>query len=399
MKLLLRGAVTALCALLLAGPAGPFPARAAEPYEINAIVSLTGSAAFLGREAAQTLGILERTVNRGGGIRGTPIKIVVYDDESNPQIATQLAASVIAKGAPIIIGSEVVAACNAIAALVHDGPLVYCLSPGIHPERGSYVFSSGASTADAFAAAMRYFRRRNWTRIAILNSTDATGQDADRVIEATFRENPGTLLVAHEHFNLSDISVGAQIAKVGASHPQVLMAWATGTPLGTILRGAFEAGLDIPIETTGANLTYAQMAAYRSYLPPDLLIAATPPFAPGQLPKGPLKDAVSAFIAALKAAGTRPENGSALTWDTGLLLIDALRKLGVGASAAQLRDYLGQLKGEVGIYGPHDFPAIPQRGLGIESNVMVRWDPAQGTWVGADAVPKNPVAPHERRPV
>jgi branched-chain amino acid transport system substrate-binding protein len=375
----------ALCALLLLAAATPVGVRGAEPYRINAIVSLTGSAAFLGREAAQTLGILERTVNRSGGINGTPIAFVVYDDESNPQIATQLAGNVIAGGAPIIIGSEIVAACNAIAALVHDGPLVYCLSPGIHPERGSYVFSSGASTADAFGAAMRYFHHRNWTRIAILNSTDATGQDADRVIDAAFRANPGMTLVAHEHFNLADISVGAQIAKVEASHAQVLMAWATGTPLGTILRGATESGLDIPIETTGANLTYAQMAAYRSYLPKELLIAATPPFAPEQLPRGSLKDAVGAFIAALKASGTRPENGSALTWDTGLLLIDALKKLGVGASAAQLRAYLAQLRGDVGIYGTHDFPAIPQRGLGIDANVMVRWDPAKGTWAGLEA--------------
>ena len=45
-----------------------------------------------------------------------------------------------------IIGSAIVAMCNAMAPLMQNGPVMYCFSPGIHPAKGSYVFSS-VSTA------------------------------------------------------------------------------------------------------------------------------------------------------------------------------------------------------------------------------------------------------------
>jgi branched-chain amino acid transport system substrate-binding protein len=34
-----------------------------------------------------------------------------------------------------------------------------------------------------------------------------------------------------------------------------------------------------------------------------------------------------------------------------------------------------------GINGTYDFRAIPQRGVGIDSVLMVRWVKAKGTWV------------------
>src|SRR5580700_1961008 len=66
------------------------PARADEPYKINAILPLTGQASFLGKEEQVTLQIAEKYVNRTGGIKGRPVQFVFYDDTSNPQVAVQL---------------------------------------------------------------------------------------------------------------------------------------------------------------------------------------------------------------------------------------------------------------------------------------------------------------------
>ena len=43
-------------------------ANAAEPYEINAILPLTGAAAFIGSAEAKSLGVIEELTNRLGGI-------------------------------------------------------------------------------------------------------------------------------------------------------------------------------------------------------------------------------------------------------------------------------------------------------------------------------------------
>ena len=44
------------------------PARADEPYKINAILPLTGQASFLGKEEQVSLQIAEKYVNRTGGM-------------------------------------------------------------------------------------------------------------------------------------------------------------------------------------------------------------------------------------------------------------------------------------------------------------------------------------------
>lgn len=361
------------------------------PYEIDAIMSRSGIYAFQGAEGIQALNIIENLTNKSGGIDGRPIKFVIWDDQSNPATAVQAANAVVAKHAPVIVGLAATSLCGAIAPLMTDGPALYCFTPGIHPKPGSYVFSSGISTLDTLAASKKFFQMRGWTKVAFITSTDATGQDADQNIDEVFGDGSGPIaVVAHEHFNPSDLSVGAQMAKIKASGAQVLVAWTTGTPFGTVLRNASEAGLGIPVLTTAANLSDAEMHAYAAFAPKELYFPGTPAFAPDQVPPGPMKRALDTYFSELKAAGAKPENAISLAWDGTFLVLDALRKLGLSATAAQIRDHIATLKGSVGIYGPHDFVAVPQRGLGIGSVVMIRWDPARG-WVAASGLGVSPL--------
>jgi branched-chain amino acid transport system substrate-binding protein len=375
---------------LVASAAG---SRAAEtPYEIDAIMSRSGPYAFQGAEGIQALNVIQNMTNKAGGIDGRPIKFVIWDDQSNPATAVQAANAIIAKHAAVAIGLAATSLCSAVAPLMANGPALYCFTPGVHPKAGSFLFSSGISTLDTLAASKKFFAMRGWTKIAFITSTDATGQDADQNIDEVFGTdaNGPMTVVAHEHFNPSDLSVSAQMAKIKASGAQVLVAWTTGTPFGTVLRNASEAGLGLPILTTAANLSDAEMHAYAAFAPKDLYFPGTPAFAPEAVPPGPTKRALGSYFAALKAAGDKPENAISLAWDGTLLVLDALRKIGLSATAAQIREHIASLQGSVGIYGPHDFIAIPQRGLGIGSVVMIRWDPARG-WIAASGLGATPL--------
>jgi branched-chain amino acid transport system substrate-binding protein len=383
-----RIASLAFAALLATIPLG---GSAADPFEINVILAETGSAAFLGKSQAVALGILEQQVNAAGGIAGRPIKFAIADDQSNPQVGVELMNGIIAKKAPVVIGSSIVAICNALAPLAKDGPTVYCLSPGIHPAEGSYTFSALTSTTDLLSMSANYFRQRGWHKVATITSSDATGQDADRGIDEAFTAQGGMQIVDREHFNISDVSVAAQMAHIKASGADAMIAWSTGTPIATILRGYVESGITIPIETTNGNLTYAQMHAYTQFLPKDLYFPAPPPIAPDQLPNGAVKRRVTDYISAFKTNGIRPDSGYIAAWDPALLVVDAYRKLGLNATAAQIRDYLSGLRGWVGINGAYDFKAIPQRGVGVNGVLMVRWDPAKDTWVGVSKLGGDPL--------
>lgn len=381
-----RRVLRVLCAALIAATCLLLPVggRAADPYEIDVLLPLTGPATFIGKGMATGIAAAEAVVNKSGGVNGRPVKFVIQDDQSNPQIDVQLANTIVAKNRPVIMAAALVAQCNALTPLLKDTTVLYCLTPGVHPAEGSYVFSIDPSTSDVIPVAIRYFRQRGISRFAVITSTDATGQDAERGIDATFAlpENKGIGIVDREHFATSDVSVSAQMAHVKASNAQILIAWSTGTPLGTLLRGALESGLDLPVLTTNGNLTYAQMTAYAQLLPKELYFPGFACVVPDQVMDRPVKAAVATFAAALTANGVRPEYMPSTSYDPALIIVNALRKLGTNANAAQLRAYIANLRGFAGATGAYDFPAAPQRGLGQGAVMVVRWDAGKGTWVG-----------------
>ena len=362
----------------------PSFAVAADPYEINVILPMTGAAAFLGKADTNALNVIEATVNKAGGIRGRQIKFVVADDESNPALAVQLLNGVLAKKVPLVLGSTLGATCSAMMPLIKDGPLEYCFSPSIRPPAGSYVYSAGVGTNDLVAAITRYFRDKGYKKIAVITTTDATGQDADKAIDTDFAlpENKSLTIVDREHYNGADVSIAGQMAHIAASGADVLIAWSTGTPFATVLRGARDAGLNVPIMSTNGNMSYDQLHQYSGIMPKELLFPGLPSFSPDQLPKGALKDAVGRFLGAFKAAGLTPQNGENQVWDPTLILLDGIKKYGFDVTATQLRDYVNNEQGWTGIYGTFDFKNIPQRGVGVDAVIIQYWDPVKEQFVG-----------------
>lgn len=210
------GIVAVLCLT-----ATPHATISADIIEIPAIISLTGPSAFLGKAIQQGLDGVAEVTNRTGGIAGRQVKFVYYDDQTNPQVAVQLMKAV-AQDQPLVLGSENVATCQAMASIAKDGPVIYCLSPGVHPNDGSYAFSAGVSTHDVCAAALRYFASQGVRRVATIMTIDASGQDADRAVDEALATMHGELtIVDREHFNASDFSVSAQMAKIKAANPAI----------------------------------------------------------------------------------------------------------------------------------------------------------------------------------
>jgi branched-chain amino acid transport system substrate-binding protein len=374
----------AACGLAVALAAIAAPAGAAEPYQIPAVMSLTGLGAFVGKGEQQALKLVEARANATGGIKGRPLELVFQDDQTNPQVAVQLASAVLAQKPQVMIGGSIVATCRAIAPLVKTGPVDYCLSPGLHPDKGDYVFTGSVSTLDLATVLVRYFRLRGWTRIALMFSSDATGQDAETGLKTVLAlaENKDMNLVATAHFNTTDVSVAAQIETVKAANPQCFIAWSSGTPIATIFRAVRDQGLEVPMGTTDGNMNYAQMAQYTDFLPPQLYIPAaqwvvrdTQQLAPAVARQH------EALYAAYEAAGARPDVPAELGWETGSIIVHALRTRGPDASATELRDFLAGVVDFAGANGVYDFVKTPQRGLDVSNAVVTRWSPAAKTWL------------------
>jgi branched-chain amino acid transport system substrate-binding protein len=375
-------AAFACCAMMSA--ASVVRSAPPEPYEINAIIPLTGGGAFLGKSYLETFRAIEQLVNASGGIQGHPIRFVTADTQTNGQVDVQLVNSLIAKGVPVFIDGAPSTVClPSIPLVVNNGPVDYCLSPVVHPPAGSYVFSTNASTFDLASVAVRYLRERGWKRIAMMTSTDSTGQEYDRQVATVLSlpENRDMQLVMHEHFNPTDISVNAQLTRLKSANPEAILAYTTGTPLGTVLRGLSDAGFTQPVITLNSNMSYAQMSAYASFLPKQLYFTTLRSGTPEGTLRGPLRDAEIAYLKAYRAINVRPDVGDVLAYDPTMIIVDALRHLGTRATAQQIRDYILHLHGWIGANGVYDFSSGDQRGIGQNSIVVARWAPEKNTWI------------------
>jgi branched-chain amino acid transport system substrate-binding protein len=368
------------------------PVVAADPVEIPVIIPTTGQGAFIGKAYVSALSAVESVVNQSGGIRKRPVKFVIQDDGSNPQTALQLFNQDIAAKKNVVLGAPLAAECGAMAPIAaKDGPVLYCLTPGIRPAAGSFVFSADAATDDKISISFRYYVKKGLTKLGVLTSVDASGQDADRAVATALSHNSGATVVAHEHFAVGDLSVTAQLERIRAAGAQVLIGYATGTPFGTILRSARDAGLTIPIWTTSGNLTYAQMAQYKDIMPQELDFPALASVVPDAFPDRQVRSAVQRFRQAITAVGAKPEYIQSPAYDPAMLVVEALRKVGPDASAAQIRAAIAGVKGFAGAEGRYDMVAVPQRGLGPSEICVVRWDAAKNDWVAVSKPGGDPL--------
>jgi branched-chain amino acid transport system substrate-binding protein len=347
---------------------------------IPVILSLTGTAAFIAKGEADDLRLVEQLVNKRGGINGRSIKFDIQDDESNPQTALQLTNAILAQKPPFMMGPTLTQDCNAVAPLFKDaGPLEFCFSAAISVTPGGNVFASGIGPRDLVGVQLRYLRERGFKRVAVLSSTDATGQSFDAMLTSALAlpENKDVKVVAYEHFGLSDVSVAAQISHIKAQTPQALMTFTVGPAFGTELRAIADAGLDVPVSAASGDMIASQLAQYKAFLPKDLYFAASPAAGLTDAGNPRIKVAQAEFTAAFKSAGIRTEFPTTLAWDPALIMVDAYRKLGFAPTGPEVKEYLDTLKGWVGINGPYDFRNGDRRGIGEKLTLIYRWDTAK----------------------
>jgi branched-chain amino acid transport system substrate-binding protein len=266
--------------------------------------------------------------------------------------------------------------------LVKDGPVMYCLSPLVEPPAGSYAFSAAIGSVAFMPLLPEFLRARHWKRLALLNSLDTTGQDYESKMDAVLKlpANADIAVVAREHFTNTDLSVAAQVANIKAAKPDVAVVVATGTPFGLVLRALKDAGVDIPLIVTGANMTNTQLAQFRTILPSRMYFISAAGAKPDPAAGGAWKQAQSAFFDSFKAAGITPEYSHLLAWDPTMLVVAALRKLGTSASAEQIRAEIAGLHEWYGLEGRYDFIATPQRGLTRHNAVVYEWITAKNDY-------------------
>ena len=373
----MKPALFRLLTLVLIATSLPISVRAADPYEMHAIFEQTGPLAFLGAKQTEVLHVLEGVVNAQGGIRGRPLKFVIHDDQTNPQVAIQLVSQLVAQKAPVVLGLSLTPLCTAVFPLVEkSGPVVWCGSPLARPQPGGFVFIYGPGINDVVPLVIRHFYAHGARNFALITTTDASGQVYDESFVAALNrpEFKGAKLVDREQYNATDLSIAAQVSRIKAAKPDIIISGVVGTPFGALLHALADAD-DVPVFGSGANLNVDQLSQYDAFVPKELYLNAAEGFLPDLKAPAAVRRQQTIFFDAMKKAGLGVVR--ALRY---MGLRHAVRRCGPRTrhrSAKQIHQYIENQRSWVGIQGAYNFSTGDQKGIGESGATIVRWNRAR----------------------
>ncbi len=365
-----------LAAALIGGATVPASAQPA-PYTFEVILPMTGQAAYSGQAESQTLAAFEKYINANGGVRGGPIHFDIKDDQTSPQVALQLTNAIVAQHVPVLFGSAVVATCASIGAAVSaTGPVQFCFSPGYSPPKDSYSFATGATIRALTKTILMYAKLRGFHRIAFIGSTDATGIASAAVNAELFASADlrGIQLVADERVSTGDVSAAAQLAKIKAAKPDALWTSTSGTVFGTVIHAMSDVGLDVPVLTTTANASAAQLKPMAAFLPHELYFNGVP-LQLGDLLKDTDVRQSGPHVHRCVQADRRRSDAAAHA------LVGSASDHGRGTASVRpiddrrpLKSYTLGLRHFPALNGNYDFSAGDQHGLDSNAVLIVGWD-------------------------
>jgi branched-chain amino acid transport system substrate-binding protein len=310
-----RGATLIAAALSLLWLAAP-SARAADPLRIGLSVSLTGGVAANGKQILLAMEIWRDDVNAKGGLLGRPVKLVYYDDQSNPAnvpgIYTKLldvdkvdltvgpyATNMVVPAIPVLMQHNM--ATIGILAVGANREFHYpkyfaMISSGPNPK---LAFSEGF-----FAVAMKQNPKPRTVAIAAADAEFA------RVSADGARENAkkaGLKIVYDKSYPPNTTDYAPIIRAIQATHPDIV--YNAGYPPDTIgiVRAAHEVGLKTKM--FGGNMIGLLATTFRMQLGPLLngIISTADVFVPAPSFNFPgVQELLTKYQERAKGAGVDP---------------------------------------------------------------------------------------------
>ena len=237
--------------------AGIARADDAATLHIGAAISLSGATGVWGQEFQKGLKLmLERLPD--GKLAGHPVKLTVYDTETNStktaQLFRRLAESdkvdVIITGSNSGEGLAVVPLANELKVPTINMGAAEAITNPVTP----YMFAISPMDRIVVEHLLSVMQAKKFKRVAILSSQDGFGQSGSGIARE-LASSYGVTLVASETFSPQDTDMTTQLLKVSDAKPDAILIWA-GNPGPTIIaKNAKALGIQIPL-----MVSYAQCA-------------------------------------------------------------------------------------------------------------------------------------------
>ncbi len=301
-------------------------ASALAQIKIGVTLSTTGPAVSLGIPEKNTIALLPKA------IAGKSVEYIVLDDASDSSAAVANTRRFISENkVDAIIGSTTTPNTLAMIDVIAENatPTISLASSAriIEPmtPKKAWMFKTPQTDTMMVLAILEHAAKRGMKTMGYIGFNDALGEAFYAEFEK-FAEARKIKIVANERFAPRDTSVTAQVLKLAASNPDMIVIGASGTPAVLPARALVERGYkgSLYFNHGVANPDFLRVGGKDiegAFVPtsPVVVAAALPADHPA---KARAMDYVKRYEAA-NGAGTVSAFG-AYTWDAGLLLSQAV---------------------------------------------------------------------------
>jgi len=363
-----------LAGLICLGVAGAKAAK--KPFIIGGIFSITGPASYLGEPERNTMEMLAAEFNAKGGIKGHPVKVVIYDDEGDVTKARLHAEKLLKKDMALaIIGPSLTHTSMAVLPITQKAktPLISCaagISITSPAKERFWVFKTAQTDAMAVSRIYQYLQKQKMAKVAILTVSTGFGVSGKQQLTEQAPKY-GITVVAEEVFGEKDTDMTPQLTKIRGTDAQAVICWGTGPAPALVAKNMKQLGITLPlIQSHGAAskkfIELAGDAAEGIMLPAGKLTIFQ------LLPDtDPQKAVCQEYDKEYQAKLNKPASSfGGYAYDSMMMLAQALEK--AGADRAKIRNALEQTKNFVGVSGVFNMSPEDHNGLTPEAFVMVK---------------------------
>lgn len=259
-KLIVGLVALAMAWLLETGSASPASPQQ-EPYKIGLISSITGFLAHMGVGIRDGALLAVERINMAGGINGHPIKLIVYDDETEPtkgvlaikklrEVDNVLAIAGTPSTGVAIACANIVEADEVPLVTVNSSSWSVVNKPWNIPEPPTnikrWVFKFAQDSEFQFVYIYKIWRQLGATKIAFTNVGNAMGRGFKDWAERT-NEKEGFKVVIWEEFGPADTDMTTQLTKIKGTNFDLIQLCSAEVAGGLFYRQAREMGIKTPI--------------------------------------------------------------------------------------------------------------------------------------------------------
>lgn len=362
MKKVSRVLSALICAsLLTAGLTGCGGEKSADTIKIGANLEMTGGSATYGISSKNAIELAFKDINDKGGINGKKLELVVADNKSEAAEATNAMQKLVSQDNVVaVIGPNLSSSVIASSA-INNGAKVLDITPmgtnpniTVDPATGkTREFNYRTCFIDPFqGTVMAAFATNdlgvNKAAILIDNSSDYA-KGLSQFFKENFVKNGGTI-TAEESYLQKDTDFKATLTKIKATNPDMLYVPGYYQEVGLIVKQARELGMNMPI--TGGD-------TWDSVKLPEIAgtAALNNTYFSSLYSPQEASDINKSFVAAYeKAYGAKPDVFAALSYDSALLIAEAIKNAG-SAEPAKINEAMAKISGFNGVSGSVTFDA------------------------------------------